>query len=516
MQSKLHSVCLTALLAFTSLACEDASSDRVLSLDATGTVVGVTYVDRNGNGTFDVGSDPSLPNVAVQLLTRGGNAVASGTSNSIGVFFLSNIPVGEYELRVTSSSVPDSLRVLRIDSARVRVNASDTAGVLVTLGYPSVTVREARALEAGKRVFIDGVTHNAFGTFGDSTLHVADSTGAIRATRVQPVNVASGQRVRLLGTTALQGTHRTLTDVTVFVVGPGTQATPVALSTAVAAHADDGKLDAALARISGVIVGSQTNSALDVVLSVNDGSGLLDVVIARATAIPTTSFVPGATLTATGLLVPAATAGVWTLKPRTLSDLSAAFTTVTVAEARRLPTGRVVTIEGVALNTWFSFADSTVHLNDATGSIRAIRVAPINLFAGDRVRFLGTIALRDGQTILTFVTPTVLGAGVLPLPEVVTTAVAAKADNARLDAALVKVIGARIIATATSTTTNELTLTVDDGSGPLDVLLDRDVGFASAGFVTGAVLDITGLLITKPGGAEWLLKPRHPSDVVVR
>jgi hypothetical protein len=514
---RLRPIITTALFAVTALACSESASDRVLSLDATGALLGVTFVDRNGNGTFDLVGDVSASNVSVQVLTRGGGSeVATTTSNAQGVFQVGNLPVGEYEVRIDSRSIADSLRLIKVDSAHVRIAKDDTVGVLVTIGYPTVTVREARALTPGKRVFIEAVTHNAFGTYGDSTLHVADTSGAIRATRVQPVAVTSGQRVRLLGTTAVNAGIATLTDVTAFVLGAGSPAPPVTVSTAVAARADGGKLDAALAQVeNAVIVGSQTTPSGDVVLSVNDGSGLLEVVIARSTGIPTTAYVPGATLKATGVLVPTAAAGVWALKPRTTSDLTVSFTTVTIAQARTMPAGRVVTIEAVALNNWISFADSTVHLNDSTGSLRATRVAPVNLFAGDRVRFLGTLALRDGQTIITFVTPTVLGVGVLPLPQVLTTKLASTADGGLRDAALVRVNGATIDSVATQTNSDVL-LFVDDGSGKLEVLLDRDVGFAISPFVKGAILDITGLLITKPGGAQWLLKPRQPSDVVVR
>ena len=506
---------IAALMMVSSSACENVPSDRVLTVSETGTVVGTAYVDRNGNGVFDL-SDTRLNALAVRLFQRGAlTPVATTTTDANGNFSFSNVAVGEYEVRIDNSAVPDSLRLIKVDSSTVRLFAGDSVGVLVNLSFPSTNIRDVRTLPLGRRVFVEAVSHNAFTTFGDSTIHVADSTGTIRATRIAPVTITPGLKLRLLGTVGVQDGQRVITDVTLFVLGTGIPPAPVGVTTQKAANADGGRLDAVLVQVTNaVIVGSQTNSAQDVVLSVSDGSGLLDIVLDRQAGITTTSLVPGANVAVTGLLVPTQTAGVWVLKPRNNADISASFSTVTVAEARALPAGRVVTIQGVALNSWFSFADSTVHLNDATGSIRAVRVTPINLFAGDNIRLLGTIALRDGQPILTNVTATVLGTGVVPLPQVLTTAAAATANGGLQDAALVKIINATISTVVNSA--GDVILTVNDGTGPVDVVLDKDVGFALAPFVVGAKIDATGVLVTTPGGAVWRLKPRAPADVVVR
>jgi hypothetical protein len=244
---------------------------------------------------------------------------------------------------------------------------------------------------------------------------------------------------------------------------------------------------------------------------VTDGSGLLDIVIDRHTGISTTPYVPGASLVAVGLLVPSGQAALWHLKPRSALDLTVSFPTATIAQARLFEAGRVVSIEGIALNAWASFADSTVHMTDGTGLIRAVRVQPANIFAGDRVRMLGTIVSRDGQPTLSNVTSQILGTGVLPLAERLTTARASIADGGRLDAGLVRVIDALVGDTATIG--GDLRLTVDDGTGPLEVLLDRDAGF-QLGVLPGAIIDVSGLLVPLTSGTAWRLKPRGPSDFV--
>jgi hypothetical protein len=65
----------------------------------------------------------------------------------------------------------------------------------------------------------------------------------------------------------------------------------------------------------------------------------------------------------------------------------------------------------------------------------------------------------------------------------------------------------------TSTTAEGLEVTVDDGSGPLDVLIDAEVPISFNLFVPGAVFDYTGVLVPRPGGRSWILKPRSRADV---
>jgi hypothetical protein len=503
-----------------SAACVERGSDRVLEIEAMGGVTGTVFLDRNGNLTQDTGEGP-VQGVAVQLVPRGTKQPAARLVSSIeGGISTTELPVGDYDLVVEAATVPDSLRLIQLTAAglplvtpTVRVVAAAEADIRVVLSFPGVKIREARSTDPGKRVFIEGVALNAWSTFGDSTLHLADSTGVIRAIRVGQSGVTAGQLVRVLGTTAIVDGQRTLTDAAALPVGTGQLPAPTSVPSATAARADGGRLDASLVQVtSAAILSAQPNLAGDQVLTVSDGSGTLEVVIDRHGGISTAPYVAGASLTAIGLLVPSGQAGIWNLKPRSALDLTVSFPTATIAEARKLEAGRVVSIEGVALNSWAAFADSTVHMYDATGTIRAVRVQQANIFAGDRVRMLGTIVFRDGQPTLSNVTPSVLGSGVLPLAERLSTLRASGADGGRLDAGLVRVVDGLVGDTAT--VGGELKLTVDDGTGPLEVLLDRDSGFQQ-GILPGAILDVSGVLVPTATGSSWMLKPRAPSDVVV-
>jgi hypothetical protein len=128
---------------------------------------------------------------------------------------------------------------------------------------------------------------------------------------------------------------------------------------------------------------------------------------------------------------------------------------------------------------------------------------------------LGTIALRDGQVVLSGVTPSVIGQGVLPLSPNLSTAQAASANSGQLDAALVRISNAVIVSVGSSN--GETVLTVSDGSGLVDVLLDRDVGFQPSAFALNRVINATGVLVPigPVASAGWRLKPRNLGDVVV-
>jgi hypothetical protein len=221
---------------------------------------------------------------------------------------------------------------------------------------------------------------------------------------------------------------------------------------------------------------------------------------------------PGTRVDVTGLLT-AVGGGRWRLMPRSQDDISLGFPSVTVSEARALAVGQTVIVTGTALNARTAFTDTTVHVLDATGSIRMTRVRP-TVLAGDRARFIGTTARRDGQPVLDNVTPLVLDVGGLPAPIRLSSALAATASNGTLDAAQAQVREVNVISTVTSG--SELILTVNDGSGPLEVRVRTDIGINLGPLVPGAVVNLTGLLVphsTTP--ASWRLRVRTGADITV-
>ncbi len=193
----------------------------------------------------------------------------------------------------------------------------------------------------------------------------------------------------------------------------------------------------------------------------------------------------------------------------------------TASEVRTGTLGERVFLTGVALHSRTTYSDTLLHVVDATGAIRAVRLRPgtDGTVAGDSVRLRGRIAARLGQRVLDDVSVFVVGPTLIPTVETVTTAVAATANGGAFDAALVSVIDAAVQDTAT--VGGHLTMTVDDGSGPLTVLLDRaaDAAFRAPLpanlYEAGNTFDLVGVLVPTGTGA-FVLRPRSSLDLTLR
>lgn len=197
-------------------------------------------------------------------------------------------------------------------------------------------------------------------------------------------------------------------------------------------------------------------------------------------------------------------------------NVGIAYITVTPSEARVTPLGRRVWLNGVALNAPASFGDSTVHVTDGQRSIRAFAVRPAGFVAGDSVLFLGRLTQVDGQPVLEVNTQIQRGQQVTVVPDSISTGSAADAAGGALDAALVRIFNAVIGDTATDPAGNRV-FTVDDGSGPVRMVLSRNRTWSPINqFVIGATIEGTGVLAPDPAQTSvWVLKPRARTDLLV-
>src|SRR5690606_7570072 len=110
-----------------------------------------------------------------------------------------------------------------------------------------------------------------------------------------------------------------------------------------------------------------------------------------------------------------------------------------------VPQGRKVFVDGVALNAWQSFSDSTVHIAGASGYLRATLVRPVDVIEDDSVRLLGTRRTVNGQPVIDDVRIYRIARGVGGwLAKHVGSGTAASADGGALDAALVRISGAEV------------------------------------------------------------------------
>ncbi len=310
-----------ALCAFMS-GCLGTGEDRVLSIEATGTVEGVVFFDVNGDGELTQG-DTLYSGVQVGIASIGSIIpIFNATSDADGVFRMQRVAVASYEVVVDTATVGDSLDVVLTDPDAFTLSPLDTANLIVGIAFPSFTVEEARALPEGEKVFVEGVALNARETFGDNSVHLAGLTAAIRVTQVKPGIILVGDTMRVLGTTVTLDGQPTIDDATPFFIDEVDARTPETVTAALATTADGGRLDAALVELVDVTVSDTSTVAEGFRVTADDGSGAVVILLDKDAPIDTPEqYEPGVTIDAIGLLVPEG-AGGWIVKPRSDADLT--------------------------------------------------------------------------------------------------------------------------------------------------------------------------------------------------
>jgi hypothetical protein len=317
---------LLAGLVALGAACANEGADLGFGPEQTAAIAVAVYLDRDGSRTLTP-LDTVFRNARVAVFVRhGSDTLRVGMTDATGIARFGSLPLGEYRVAVVPASIGDSIQVQHVDSSEVRLTLGvDTAGVLVRLGYREVSIRQARLLPVGQRVFIRGLVLSGVQNFRDTTSHVADSSGAIRLTRVILLGGLTGNSpgdsVAVLGLVSSRAGQPTLdlARVSQFATRPPPVALPV--TTGTASTANNGVLDAALIRITGAIITDTATVAPDFRVMVSDGSGALEMLLDATIPFSRTSFAPGRSLNAQGVLVPTG-AGAWRFKPRTLDDVT--------------------------------------------------------------------------------------------------------------------------------------------------------------------------------------------------
>ncbi len=307
-------------------ACTNEGSDLGFGPLSTHRVEVGVYLDRDGSRT-PTALDTVFARARIALFIRGStDTFRTANTDNLGIARFSSIPLGQYRVAVEPRSIGDSIQVQAVDSAEIRLTAADSVtGVLVRLGYPEVTIRQARALPQGRRVFIRGIVLAGVQSFRDTTSHVSDSSGYLRLTRVALrgglIGNTPGDSVSALGLTGSRAGQPVL-DLSV-ISRFATRPAPIALAvgTGTAATAQNGALDAALVQITGALILDTATVAPDFRVRVSDGTGTLDMILDGNINFPRTLFRPDRSLNARGVLVPNGVGG-WNFKPRELGDVT--------------------------------------------------------------------------------------------------------------------------------------------------------------------------------------------------
>ena len=310
-------------------ACNNAGSDLGLIPFRTNAITVQAFLDRDGSRTLTP-ADTLFPGARVSLRPRGGGkAIQTVVTNNIGVARFNGVSLGEFTITVDPASIGDSITVAAIDSSDVKVQLADTiTRVTVRLGFPEVSIRQARLLPVGKRVFIRGVILAGVQSFRDTTSHVADSSGQIRLTRVSLrgglIGNPPGDSVSVLGVSSSRAGQPTLDNAVISRFGQRPAPIPLPLSTVTAANASGGTLDAGLVVITGAIISDTATVAPDYKVVGTDGSGPITVILDGNISFNRADFRPGRAMNVRGVLVPNGLGG-WVLKPRDPSDATVFF-----------------------------------------------------------------------------------------------------------------------------------------------------------------------------------------------
>jgi len=198
-----------------------------------------------------------------------------------------------------------------------------------------------------------------------------------------------------------------------------------------------------------------------------------------------------------------------------ISPQSAEPKTITIAEARSLPLGTIVTIDGVVTVPSGAFSSSTFDqgfaIQDRTGGIYVSVPDNLGFTLRQQVRVTGKLADTVLPGLLVLVDVTVVkahGSGPKVRPLVVATGAVGEATEGRL---------VTITGTITQPIVNDLPfgfiVFINDGSGEVHSFVCASTGIDVSGLSPGQTVEITGFSGEFAGSFE--VDPRIQSDIRV-
>jgi hypothetical protein len=316
-----------AVLGLSLAACGNAGQDLSINVPTGAGVTALVFLDRDGSRSFTA-ADTAFAGLGVNLIYfPGTDTAAKGTTDGRGVVTFANVPLGQFTVNVDSASLGDSLALDTVSPQSVTVTPSNgLQPIAAALNYPVYTIAQARAAPVGRRVRLSGMILSGVQSFADTSAHLLDSTGALRL--LDAVNVAGantnipGDSVSVVGMVDTALGQRVLSHSRMATFGfQPLPPLPDTLTTAAAATAVGGSRDADLTAIAGGLIIDTLTVGTAFRVTVDDGSGPLEMLLDPRLGYSTTPFQPGRHVTSAGVLVPDGV-GAWQLKPREVPDIS--------------------------------------------------------------------------------------------------------------------------------------------------------------------------------------------------
>ena len=189
---------------------------------------------------------------------------------------------------------------------------------------------------------------------------------------------------------------------------------------------------------------------------------------------------------------------------------------ISIAQARALPLGTVVTVDGSVTTPSgafeSSFFDKGFGLQDKSAGIFISLQTDLGVAPRAQARVTGTLQDSFGLLILVPAAPSdvkIHGAGPRVKPEFVATGAVGEATEGRI---------VRVVGTITQAPTSDLPFGfkffVDDGSGELQIFINTQTGINVSGLMAGQTVSVTGF--SSQFETHYEIDPRSPADIVVR
>ncbi len=162
---------LTNIITTTALAVATVTYDYTVAI-ATDTFTAHVYTDTNGNSTQQVGTEPDLPNVTVNLLDGLGNFIQAAKTDSSGNVIFTGLADGDYQIAVvtpTGDGVTQQSNVGVVNT----LNASNPSANAIEGVYAPATFTAHVYTDANGNSTQDGGDTNLSGV----TVNLLDGTG---------------------------------------------------------------------------------------------------------------------------------------------------------------------------------------------------------------------------------------------------------------------------------------------------------------------------------------------------
>ena len=404
---------------------------------------------------------------------------------------------------------------------------------------PTVPIGTARGLPDGTTVTVEATALTG-STFTDGGGYLADATGGI-AVLLDSGSFARADRVLVTGTIDDRFAQRTLRASTVTVNPGGEPPTPAPIATSAVTEGVEGRL----VRVGATIDGGPTTLSGGVAFDVDDGSGVARVVVGSATGIDVAGWVDGRRITVVGVVGQRDSSGTgaagYRVQPRDPGDVellalpsptpgSSAGSSptptpspsdspgevVTIAAARAAPTNEPLTVRGVVTIASGTIEDESAVVQDATGAI-LLRLGEEagQLVRGELIEVAGVRSTKSGmESLRVSVPPRRIGTAPEPAPRSLHTGDAGEGAEAEI-----VLVRGTLVANARRASSGTISFEIDDGSGPLRVVLGASLQAADDHLAAGSWVQVTGVLGQETTGAEptlgYRVWPRDPEEVRV-